>query len=245
MRCRLDTLCIDALDPRALSEFWAGVLQWAPHPAARVPTLLPDADAGFQISFWPTAEPKTLPNQMHFDLTSTSAAQQAETVARALALGGTHLDAAHLDAAQQPEEGHVVLADPEGNEFCVLEAENSFLADCGFLGALASDGTAEVGRFWSRVLGWPLVWDQDEETAVQAPTGGPKITWGGPPLDPRPPRNRFRFDLAPTSGCVQESEVERLVSLGAARLTTSGLSGMPGRVAMADPDGNEFGVLPG
>lgn len=40
----------------------------------------------------------------------------------------------HLDAGQRPEEEHVVLADPEGNEFCVIEPGNNFLAGCGYLG---------------------------------------------------------------------------------------------------------------
>ena len=53
-------------------------------------------------------------NQMHFHLTSTSPEDQQQTVARALGLG-----ARHIDIGQRPEEGHVVLADPEGNEFCV------------------------------------------------------------------------------------------------------------------------------
>ncbi len=74
-----------------------------------------------------------------------------------------------------------MLADPEGNEFCVIEPGNNFLADCGFIGALACDGSQEVGYFWSEALGWPLVWDQDQETAIRSPHGGPKITWGGPP----------------------------------------------------------------
>ena len=78
-----------------------------------------------------------------------------------------------------------MLADPEGNEFCVIEPGNSFLADCGFIGALACDGSQEVGYFWSEALGWPLVWDQDQETAIRSPHGGPKITWGGPPLMPK------------------------------------------------------------
>ena len=115
---------------------------------------------------------------MHFDLTSTSLEDQQQTVARSLGLG-----ARHIDVGQRPEEGHVVLADPEGNEFCVIEPGNSFLADCGFFGALACDGSQEVGYFWSEALGWPLVWDQDQETAIRSPHGGPKITWGGPPAD--------------------------------------------------------------
>ena len=76
-----------------------------------------------------------------------------------------------------------MLADPEGNEFCVIEPANDFLADCGFVGALACDGSQDVGYFWSEALGWPLVWDQDQETAIRSPHGGPKITWGGPPSD--------------------------------------------------------------
>ena len=77
-----------------------------------------------------------------------------------------------------------MLADPEGNEFCVIEPGNAFLAGCGFLGELACDGTRDVGLFWSEALGWPLVWDQDEETAIQSPRGGTKVAWGGPPVAP-------------------------------------------------------------
>ena len=72
-----------------------------------------------------------------------------------------------------------MLADPEGNELCIIEPGNSFLAGCGRLGSITCDGSREVGSFWSAALGWPLVWDQDGETAVRAPDGtGPFITWG-------------------------------------------------------------------
>ena len=77
--------------------------------------LVPSDDTGFRLRFLPTQLPKTGQNLMHFDLTSTSPARQRETVAKALELGGRH-----IDVGQRPEEGHVVLADPEGNEFCVL-----------------------------------------------------------------------------------------------------------------------------
>ena len=71
-------------------------------------------DASFPIRFVTTDLPKSTPNWMHFDLTSATPEDQQETVARALRLG-----ARHIDVGQRPEEGHVVLADPEGNEFCV------------------------------------------------------------------------------------------------------------------------------
>jgi catechol 2,3-dioxygenase-like lactoylglutathione lyase family enzyme len=135
----------------------------------------------------------------------------------------------------------VVLADPEGNEFCVIEPGNNFLADCGFVGALASEGSQEVGRFWSGALGWPLVWDQDGETAIQSPRGGTKITWGGGPLTPKTGKYRLHFDLAPLVDGDQHAEVERLIALGAARIDIG--QGNVSWVVMADPDGHEFCVL--
>ncbi len=237
MTATLVALCFDANDPVTLARFWAGVLGWEmSEDAGSGPALLPRDDTGFRLRFLPTEQPKTGPNQMHLDLTSSSPEDQHTTVARSLALG-----ARHIDVGQRPEEGHVVLADPEGNEFCVIEPGNSFLADCGFVGALACDGSQEVGYFWSEALGWPLVWDQDQETAIRSPFGGPKVTWGGPPVAPRAGRNRLHFDLAPAVGVDREAEVDRLVALGATRLESS--QGPAGRTAMADPDGNEFCLL--
>jgi predicted enzyme related to lactoylglutathione lyase len=234
MTAHLYALGVDAHDPARLARFWAGVLGWEVADDPDGIALLPADDTGFRIRFVPTREPKTRQNQAHFDLTSTSPEDQEQTVERALGLG-----ARHIDVGQRPEEDHVVLADPEGNEFCVIEAGNDFLADCGFIGALACDGSQAVGYFWSEALGWPLVWDQDQETAIRSPHGGPKITWGGPPFTPKTGRNRLHFDLAPADGD-QAAEADRLVALGATRLDIG--RGEAGWVAMADPDGNEFCV---
>jgi NIPSNAP len=57
---------------------------------------------------------------------------------------------------------------------CVLRYERSFL---GYLGKVTCDGSRKVGMFWRDALGWPLVWDQNEQTAVQSPLGGTKISW--------------------------------------------------------------------
>jgi predicted enzyme related to lactoylglutathione lyase len=237
MAAHLFALCFDANDPLRLARFWAGLLGWemtdAPHDGI---ALLPGDDTGFQIRFVPTERQKAGQNRMHFDLTSTSLEDQQRTVARALGLGGRH-----IDIGQRPEEGHVVLADPEGNELCVGEPGNDFLADCGFIGALACDGSQQVGYFWSEALGWPLVWDQDQETAIRSPLGGPKITWGGPPLMEKTGKNRLHFDLAPAVHADQQAEVDRLVSLGATRVDIG--QGEVSWVLMADPDGNEFCVL--
>jgi predicted enzyme related to lactoylglutathione lyase len=237
MTCHLLALCFDANDPPRLARFWSGVLGWemADDPQDGI-ALLPGDDTGFRIRFLPTQEQKTGPNQMHFHLTSTSLEDQQQTVARSLGLG-----ARHIDVGQRPEEGHVVLADPEGNEFCVIEPGNNWLAGCGFFAELACDGSQETGYFWSQTLGWPLVWDQDQETAIRSPHGGPKISWGGPPLTPKTRKNRLRFDLAPPVDGDQQAEVDRLVSLGATRIDIG--QGEVSWVVMADPDGHEFCVL--
>ena len=236
MTSSLVALCFDANDPLGLARFWAGVLGWekADDGDAGI-ALRPNDDTGFRIRFLPTQAQKVGPNQMHFDLTSTSLADQQQTVATALELG-----ARHIDVGQRPEEGHVVLADPEGNEFCVIEPGNNFLADCGFIGALSCDGSREVGYFWSEALGWPLVWDQDQETAIRSPHGGPKITWGGPPVNAKTGKNRLHFDLAPPADGDEQAEVDRLVALGATWIDIG--QGEVGWVVMADPDGNEFCV---
>lgn len=248
MSPRLHALSFDAHDPAGLGRFWAGVLGWEAMDDPRGGVAIPPADdTGFQLRFLPSDEPKIRPNQIHFDLTSSSDQDQRDTVARALELGGQH-----IDIGQLPEEGHVVLADPEGNEFCVIGPGNNFLADCGFIGALACDGSQDVGYFWSEALGWPLVWDQDQETAIRSPHGGPKVTWGGPPVATKTGKNRLHFDLASSTDLGQAAEMDRLIALGATRVD-SGQGGMgqadTGQrdtdwVVMADPDGNEFCLYP-
>ncbi len=194
--------------------------------------LLPGSDTQVGLRFTADAGEKTGPLRMHLHLTSSDQAGQQATVAAALQLG-----ADHLDVGQLPEEGHIVLTDPDGNEFCVIEPGNSFLAGCGFLGEVGCEGTREVGLFWAATLGWPLVWDEDQETAVQSPQGGTKVAWGGPPVAPKLGRNGQRFELAVADSDLA-GEVERLVGLGATRLDSLA----DDVVELADPDGNEFSI---
>jgi len=231
MPVRLVAVSFDAHDPPGLAAFWAGVLGREIVGEASG-ALLPGDDTQVGLRFVAAATEKSGQNRLHLHLTSSTLEDQWHTVETALRFGGRH-----LDVGQLPEEDHVVLADPGGNEFCVIEPGNNFLAGCGFLGEVSCDGTREVGLFWRDALGWPLVWDQDEETAVQSPRGGTKVSWGGPPVAPKNGRNRQRLDLAAPN---LAAEVERLVALGA-----SELGDRDGGVELADPDGNEFLVSPG
>ncbi|MGC4813011.1 VOC family protein [Micromonospora sp. DT228] len=236
MTAHLFAITFDAHQPLRLAQFWSGLLDREviddPHDGVLV---LPTNDTEFRIRFAPYEQPKVVQNRMHFDLTSSSLEDQRQKVARALELGGRH-----ADIGQGPDIDHVVLADPEGNEFDVIPPGNNFLAGCGPVGALACDGSQQVGYFWSAALGWPLVWDQGEETAIQSPNGGTKISWGGPPYMPNGGRERVRFDITPSADVDRQVEIDRLISLGA---TVIDLSDVGGRVLLADPDGVEFAVL--
>ena len=231
MTSRLSAVTYDARDALLLGRFWAGVLDRPPVEDARG-VLLPGTATQVGLRFAPSTAQRSAPDRLHLHLSSDVGASQAEVVARLLRLG-----ARHVDVGQRPEEGHVVLADPEGDLLCVIEAGSRWLAGCGFLAEVACDGTREVGLFWRDVLGWPLVWDTDGETAVQAPDGGTKVAWGGPPVEPVVARPRQRFELVTSDGLA--AETERLVTLGATALSSSASS-----VALADPDGVELALLP-
>lgn len=227
----------DANDPLLLAPFWANALRWEIDDENHDEIgLVPTDDTRLRIVFQRVREPKAGKNRVHLDLTTTSIDDQRDMVERLVGLGGHH-----IDVGQGPDDRHVVLADPEGNELCVIEPDNNFLADCGVLGSITCDGSRAVGYFWSEALGWPLVWDQDEETAIRAPDGtGPFITWG-PPVPPKRRKNRLHLDIAPPIDVDQQAEVDRLVSLGARRIDIG--QGRVSWVVMADPDGNEFCVL--
>jgi len=261
------TLTFDCNDATGQAAFWrlalgyvegappTGFTSWAewydhfdvPAEERDVTAIDDPAGIGPRIGFLPVPESKTVKNRIHLDIRVNKSRTEpaADRWPRVQALVTTLIAAGAtvLSEDRLPDGSldHVVLADPEGNEFCVIEPGNAFLADCGFVGAVACDGSQQVGYFWSAALGWPLVWDQDQETAIRSPHGGPKITWGGPPLTPRTGRGRLRFDLAPAAHHDEADEVGRLVSLGATLVEMGPRD--PARLAMADPDGNEFCLL--
>ena len=234
MTSRLVALCWDANDPHQLARFWAAALRWEVDEEGT--GLVPTDDTPFRIVFRPVPHEKVGLNRLHLDLTSSSIDDQRESVESLIALG-----ARHLDVGQSPDDTHVVLADPEGNAFCVIEPGNNFLSGCGRIGSIACDGSRKVGSFWAAAIGWPLVWDQNDETAIRVrPESGAYITWGGEPLDSKPTKNRLHLDIEPVDSD-QHAEVERLVELGASRIDIG--QGEVDWVVMADPDGNEFCVL--
>jgi hypothetical protein len=236
---RLAALAFAAGDPLRLANFWAAALRWEMDDSEPVIRLVPTDATTFELRFRPERVEKHAKNRIHLDLTTASLDDQSATVEQLIGLGGKH-----VDVGQGPDDDHVVLADPEGNELCIIGPGNSFLAGCPRLGSITCDGTRETGAFWSEALGWPLVWDQDGETAIRAPAGvGPYVTWG-PPVPPKINRNRLHLEVAPAAGTDRAPQIARLIRLGAKQVADGGASRGDGSDAiLTDPDGNELAVL--
>jgi hypothetical protein len=139
MALRLAGIEWDALEPDRVAQFWSGLLGRELRGLS-----IPDDGSGFEITFAPTSRSKTVQNRIHLDLTSRSLDDQQRLVDLAVELGATL-----VDVGQGPDATHVVLGDPEGNEFCVIEPGNAFLAGTDLIGAVNCDGTRALGYFWN------------------------------------------------------------------------------------------------
>ena len=104
---------------------------------------MPTDGTRFRMHFMPGAEPKVGPNRIHLDLTTTSLDDQRDSVARLVELAR-----ATSTSASDPTRNISCWLIPRATS-CVIEPGNSFLADCGRLGAINCDGTTEVGYFWA------------------------------------------------------------------------------------------------
>ena len=114
MGSRWWTVVVDSHDPAALARFWLAVLDWTIFYEGDDGVFITKPDQSFPgIGFVPVSEPKATKNRLHIDLAPDD---QAAEVERIVALGATKVDIGQGDV------GWVVLADPEGNEFCVLSA---------------------------------------------------------------------------------------------------------------------------
>jgi hypothetical protein len=134
---RLVQVVLDGTDVRGLAEFYRRLLGWRYRPGDEPPTagepdpagqdwlVLRDGAGGVQVAFqqvaavpeatWPEGP---IPQQLHLDLTVTTAAELDLQHRRALALGARLLD----DQADDPEEPLRVYADPAGHPFCIFVA---------------------------------------------------------------------------------------------------------------------------
>lgn len=122
MALRLHHIVVDAHDLPTLARFWAQALGWAILSEREQEVLIgPDENAPVGMCFMPVSDIKSVKNRVHLDLTTGSDDRDAE-IERLLALG-----ARRVNIGQSGRESWTVLADPEGNEFCVVRPKTTLV----------------------------------------------------------------------------------------------------------------------
>lgn len=228
---------IDAMDAPAAARFWQRLLGWErlfddDTGIALVPELPPTLGQGFLLYADHGTGPKQHKNRAHPDLRGPD---QEAMVTRALELGATRADIG------QGESSWEVLADPEGNEFCVLAGPGERPeVDAWTLDANDVEATA---RFWAHLLGWEEAERDEDSVLLRDPAGIADdllILWTP---DPKRSKNRVHPDLFPDESGedARLAEVERALDLGASRADIG--QGDVSWSVLADPEGNEFCVL--
>jgi predicted enzyme related to lactoylglutathione lyase len=122
MPVKLHHIVIDTYDLPGLARFWTQALGWQIlSEREREVVIGPAVDAPAGICLMPVTDPKVGKNRVHLDLTTEAEDRDAE-IDRLLALG-----ARRVDIGQTGAESWTVLADPEGNEFCVIRPKTSLI----------------------------------------------------------------------------------------------------------------------
>jgi hypothetical protein len=123
MSSRISNIVIDAVNPYGVAEFWCAVLGWQIIEQSDEGLSLAAADGAWPvIDVLPVPETKSVKNRLHLDLRADGVTT-AEELQRLLKLSATQ-----VDVGQSPDATWVVLADPEGNEFCLLSRSVQDLA---------------------------------------------------------------------------------------------------------------------
>jgi predicted enzyme related to lactoylglutathione lyase len=231
MALELNSVLLRSPDPERSASFWGAMTDrpWAIDSmgvfVAGTPTQV-----GLRFADGPL-HAKT-EERLHLHL-SHGKRNQREWIDTCVAGGATLLGSGNI-----PPGSYARMADPVGEEYCVIEDNNRYLEGCGPLGEVTCEGTHAVGLFWGQALRWPIVWDQNQEVAIQSPRGGTKLAWSG--IAPSPDqRNSGKLFVCFIGSKGHDEEIGRLVSLGATvrEIDPTGTS------TLIDPDGVDFLVV--
>ena len=123
MVARISHTSVDSIDAYAQAQFWAAVLGFGPVPdepdePGDEECMIVSPDGAQRLLFIQVPDAKRVKNRLHLDLVPAEGNRDTE-LARLLDLGSTVVD----DRRQPDGTGWVVLADPEGNEFCILRSD--------------------------------------------------------------------------------------------------------------------------
>jgi predicted enzyme related to lactoylglutathione lyase len=239
---RLVHLVVDAIQPVRLARFWAAALDWeiSAEEDGEIDVSprrysYPDP-AALPLVFVPVPEAKAGKNRVHLDLATESATHQAAEVERLLGLGAVRADIGQGDMPW------VVLADPEGNEFCVLDPRPVYLGT-GPVAAVVAEcrDPAAVAGFWELATGWVPGNSADGGVSLRSPAGVGPFLELLPSADVKTVKNRIHLDVAPFKGEDHAAAVAALISAGAVPADVG--QGSVSWTVLADPEGSEFCVL--
>ena len=233
----LENLVFDAVGPQRLGRFWEAAL--GAHPLA-------DGPSGFEtrlevaggpvldLCFQPVAAVNATTPRLHLDL--FGGRERDEVVDRLLGLGARHLDIGQGDVPW------VVLADPEGHAFCVME-ERAAYRDTGPVAAVPvrGDDAERDAAFWASLTGWEP-YDGSAPASLRHPSGRGAILEFFPGSGPKEGKNRLHLDVRLEPGEEPSAVVARVVAQGA-RPVEHDWGSLPWTV-LTDPSGNEFCILP-
>ncbi|RFU39721.1 hypothetical protein DZF91_20905 [Actinomadura logoneensis] len=165
----------DALNVTAMERFWTEATQ--------------GHTGGLELRFAATDRPKADKNRLHLDL--AGGPDHEREIERLLALGATRIDIGQGDVPWD------VLADPEGNEFCVVRpGHHGVLAQSGLATIcldVAEDYQFSQSSFWQSETGWKHVTYYQWGVRLRLSRTSPVSLLMGPPAAPKAGRNRLRL----------------------------------------------------
>lgn len=248
MTMRLENVGIDARDPRALADWWAEALGWVLHDEEApgvfdvCERVAADGSHPFpELVIGGGGDVGTMRERVHLDLNSFSLDDQAATVERLLSIGATR-----ADVGQTADAPFVVLADPEGNSFCVLDPRPEY-AGLGSLAGftLAAHDAQAIKDVWVAATGWAVTRDESDYVVLESADAVAPLEIITRPTMPRhEAKNRIHLDVRPL-GEPQDQVVDRLLALGARHADVGQDPDDPtiSWVTLADQEGNELCVL--
>lgn len=234
----LENVVVDAAEPRRLGRFWEAVIggeRLTDEPAGYETRLTVEDGPVLDLCFQRVPEPVTEPPRLHIDLAGGT--RQAEEVDRLVGLGARHLDIGQGDVPW------VVLADPEGNPFCVLEDRPTY-AGSGPIAALPlhSADPDRDAELWSWLTGWVEV-PGDAARSLRHPSRRGPLLELCPEVRPKSPtKNRLHLDVRLEAGDDLAAVEAGIAQRGGSPLRVD-WGELPWR-SYTDPSGNEFCLLP-
>lgn len=211
---RWKDLCIDAVDERAMVDFWASALGLRPDPDRSSRLAGPTPEHTVWVNRVP--EPATVKQRVHLDLHARSVEEYLALGARAVSRAG--------------EFSWTVLRDPEGGEFCIFTRDEPPALRVYEIGVDCVD-PGPIARWWAGVLGGVVADDPQGYSWVEQIPGAPFASIDFAPVpEPKTVKNRIHWDVL---GAVSDLEAAGASVL---RLKDDEI----GWTIMADPEGNEF-----